>query len=192
MVLSGNKSLLICQLVEKPKIKNCEKAFIAGSLLTCLNEATKKDYELIVIIFSTRTISLRNRIFQLCECLKNNPLTRNTPILASIEMLHRDIVFKMQKVGVDFMKISREVIDCRILIRAVQKKEALFRSDWILANLCPFMYYSPIDDRCELITCRARKNRMVLGGKRLQEICETTDHLYCEYYQNPGMTYDIS
>lgn len=31
-------------------------------------------------------------------------------------------------------------------------------------------------------------NRMVLGGKRLHEVCETLNHLQCEYFLNSGIS----
>jgi hypothetical protein len=54
-----------------------------------------------------------------------------------------------------------------------------------LSQLCTFLNYKPISDQNELITCAAYRNRMVLGGKRLHEVCQTETHLHCEFYLNP-------
>jgi len=35
-----------------------------------------------------------------------------------------------------------------------------------------------------MTVCRAYGNRMVLGGERLHEICETSNHLHCDYFLN--------
>ena len=43
------------------------------------------------------------------------------------------------------------------------------------------------DDQEELTVCGAYMNRMVLGGKRLHEVCETLNHLHCEYFINSGI-----
>jgi hypothetical protein len=54
-----------------------------------------------------------------------------------------------------------------------------------LAILCPFLYYREIDSQHEMTVCGAYLDRMVLGGRRLRELCQTEDHLHCEYFLNP-------
>lgn len=54
-----------------------------------------------------------------------------------------------------------------------------------LKRLCPYLHYSQIDSRNEMTVCGAYLDRMVLGGQRLHEICETQEHLQCEYSLNP-------
>ena len=54
-----------------------------------------------------------------------------------------------------------------------------------LKRLFPYLHYSQIDSRNEMTVCGAYLDRMVLGGQRLHEICETQEHLQCEYSLNP-------
>jgi hypothetical protein len=54
-----------------------------------------------------------------------------------------------------------------------------------LPVLCSFLHYREIDAQHELTVCGAYRDRMVLGGFWLHEICETENHLHCEYYLNP-------
>ncbi len=188
MALSSiKKPILICQLLKKPEIMQSKEAIITRTLLSCLNEATIRNFGLIIISFSTRSILLRSEIVELCACLKKNPLTCETPILASMEALHRDIAVNLKNAGVNFMKIhSPEApLDPKPMMRAVQNGDASVLIDRLLGQLCPFLDYDPIDDQHELTTCRAYSNRMVLGGRRQHEVCETDSYLYCEYFLNP-------
>jgi len=180
-------AILMCHLFESHEIVTSENVTMTRTLLTCLSEATQRDFGLILVNFSTRPISERCGIMELLTCLKNNALTGETPLFVSMETLHRDIVVKLKNVGVDFIKIHppKATIEPEQILRVIQSKDASVRIDRFLTRLCPFLNYSAIDDQVELISCRAYRNRMVLGGKRLHEICETEDHLHCEYYLNP-------
>lgn len=179
--------MLICQLSENQEIVTSENVTMTSTLLTCLSEATQRDFELILVNFSTRPISKRSGIIELFTCLKNSHLTGETPLFASMETLHRDMIVKMKNAGVNFLKIHppKATIAPEQMLRVIQSKDASVGIDRFLARLCPFLNYSAIDDQVELITCRAYRNRMVLGGKRLHEICETEGYLHCEYYLNP-------
>lgn len=55
----------------------------------------------------------------------------------------------------------------------------------LLKKVCPAFNYIKIDDQHELIVCGAYMNRMALGGIRLHEVCETLNHLNCEYFVSP-------
>ncbi|MBC8434391.1 MAG: hypothetical protein H8D96_20985 [Desulfobacterales bacterium] len=189
MVSSVQSAILVCQLLEELAIVKSEEVTITRSQLTCMSEATARFFELIMICFSTRNISDRSGIIELCTCLKNHPLTKKTPLFASMDHLHRDITLQMQNAGLDFVEIRRpkEHIDPGYIFNLVRNGGVSIRTDRILAQLCPFLNYTPIDIRSELITCRAYQNHMVLGGRRLREVCEADSHLHCEYFLNPRL-----
>lgn len=191
MALKNQKTTaLICELTENPEIVASEKTIITHTLLTCLSEATQRDFGLIIIHFHTRPISARAGIIALCSCLKNNSLTGQIPLFALMHTLHRDVIVRMKHAGVSFMNISspEQPIYSKEMLSLIRRDDPSIRIGSFAAKLCPFLNYNPIDDRVELITCRAYRNRMVLGGKRLHDICETENHLHCEYYQNPIVT----
>lgn len=185
---------LLCQIEGKPFKKRPREALITHTPLACLNEATQREFALIVIQTANRPISSRDQVFELCRCLKTNPLTEKTPIVVSLDKVHREIAYRMKQTGVRFMNISQasEPMNFGRLISAVNQLDARIRTDGILGQLCPFLHYRAIDDQSELITCHACRNRMVLGGRRLHEICESTDHRYCEHYLHSEINYDIS
>ncbi|MFH2219126.1 MAG: hypothetical protein ABII68_05645 [Pseudomonadota bacterium] len=189
MALSLQSAILVCQLFEELEIVKSEETTLTRSRLTCLGEATTRAFELIMICFSTRNISARGGIIELCTCLKNHPLTKETPLFASMDHWHRDVTLQMQNAGVDFVEIRRPeaVIDPGHVATLVRNGGTLIRTDRVLSQLCPFLNYAPIDDRSELITCRAYRNHLVLGGRRLLEVCETGSHLHCEYFLNPRL-----
>jgi hypothetical protein len=187
--LSKQEAVLVCQLCESREFVTSENVTITHTPLACLSEATQRNFGLIIVSFSTQRICSRDNIIELFACLRNNRLTGETPLFALIETLHRELVVQMRHAGVGFMEIYwlGRPLDPRKTLCDIQRNDVSVRIDRFLAGLCPFLTYSPIDDRVELVTCRAYRNRMVLGGKRLHEVCETETYLHCEYYLNPRM-----
>lgn len=181
------KPILICQLMENSAIVESDEVTITRNVLTCLNETTQGNFALIMICFSTRLVFINNDVIELCRCLKNNPLTREKPVFALADIPHLGVAVQMREAEVDFMEIRRadKAVEPKYLMGLVLKDDGSIRMDRVLARMCPFLSYIPVDERCELITCRAYRNRLVLGGRRLHEICETADHSHCEYFINP-------
>ena len=188
MLLSlTQKTVLICRLDQKLKPVNHDKATITDNLLTCLSQAAGEDFELIIISFSLSQIAARQGIIDLCACLKNRPLSKNRPLCAVMTALHRSMAVKLQRAGVEFLKIRNPDVrfDVEQLSTLIREANMSVRIERVLGRLCPFLNYFPIDAQREIITCGAYKNRMVLGGERLHEICESEAHLFCHYFLNP-------
>jgi len=184
---SDETKILVCQLDERVEIVKSSWVAVTHNPLSCLNAATTTPCNLIILDFSMRsTGSLRSEITELCKCLKINPLTREIPLFASIDRWHRVIAARMKEVGLDFMgkRPSQNRTDPEHISDLIMKTGISIQIDRVMARLCPFLNYEPINDCSELITCGAWYNRMVLGGKRLHDLCETENHLYCEYFLN--------
>jgi hypothetical protein len=189
---SGQKSTLVCQLAGKKEMVGTEKVCIVHTPQSCLSKATESNFGLIIVLFSIRPVSAQESIIELCTYLKNNLWTKETPLFGLMDMPQRNMTLKLQNAGVDFIKIFSDEtpIDPGYLNNIVREKDVRFYTGRFLDRLCPFLNYNPIDDQTELITCAAYKNWMVLGGKRLREICENDHHFHCEYYidyLNPRM-----
>ncbi|MBN1276995.1 MAG: hypothetical protein JXA35_05840 [Deltaproteobacteria bacterium] len=184
----GNNKILVCQLDERVEILKSVDVTIIHNSLSCLNEATSNPYDLIIIDFSVRARrGLLIEIVELCRCLKVNPLTNKKPLFVSIDRWHREIAVKMKETGVDYMDL-RPVpnrIDPQYISNLISDSGISVHITRILSQLCPFMNYELLDNSYDFLTCGAWHNRMVLGGKRLHELCETEDHLHCEYFLNP-------
>jgi hypothetical protein len=65
---------------------------VTHSPVFCLNTATTKAYDLIMLCFSARSIRARSGIIELCRCMKRNCLAHKTHIFASIYKRHRAMV----------------------------------------------------------------------------------------------------
>ena len=92
----------------------------------------------------------------------------------------------LNSAGVDFIKYIGDVrLDSTMIGKIIQELGPGDQPGRILAMICPFIHYIKIDSIKELTVCGAYRNRMVLGGGRLHEICEKENHLHCEYYLNP-------
>ncbi|MCB2148222.1 MAG: hypothetical protein KQI81_17225 [Deltaproteobacteria bacterium] len=179
--------ILVCQLHRNLEIAKTGDVTITPDLLTSLSEATSRHFSLIIIGLTTKRISLRNDIIELCRCLNTHPLTKNTSVLVLVELSHRNMAVRLADAGVRFVKVVHpgEPIDPEYLLRLVHLDDPSVNINRILARLCPFIHYRPIDDQCELTTCKAYRNRMVLGGSRLHDVCETDTHVHCKYFIKP-------
>ena len=186
----GQSKILVCQLHERVEIAKPSGCTVVESPVSCLNAATTTTYRLTILCFSVRWIRARPGIIELCAYLKHNPLTRKVPLFVSVDRWHRGLVERMKEAGVDFVDLQRvqDQIDPERIFAQILKTGFSLHIDKILSRLCPFLRYEPIDSRRELIVCGAWQNRMVLGGKRLNEVCETEGHRLCEYFINPRET----
>jgi len=184
---SNKAKILVCQFDERTEIVKSDGVTVTHSPVSCLNEATTKSYGLIILCFSTRFIRARSGVVELGSCLKSNSLTRKTPLFASIDRWHRAVADRLKEAGLDFMGVrqSQNLINPEHISNRIQKTAISIHIDQIMSRLCPFLNYTPLNGHSELITCGAWRNRMVLGGKRLHEVCEAENHLHCEYFRNP-------
>lgn len=166
-----------------------DDAIITTNALACMYEATSRDFGLIIICLTVRQLKLRQNMLELCHCLKTHPLTKNKLMVVSVDCLHREITSKLADAGVRFMDVHMPgaSIDPDSLMNRVQSDDSSIKIDRILHKLCPHIHYEPIDEQCELTTCKAYGNRMVLGGQRRHEVCESEDHIYCDQFLCPRL-----
>jgi hypothetical protein len=184
---STNNTILVCPVQRNQKIAETTEVTIARSLPACFNLASSRDFGLIIINVPDGRKAIRNRVLDLCRGLKSHTETQDTPVIISAEFINREMVIKLDNTGIRFMDVRAKgaPIDPERLLCLVRRAAPSIRIDLILAQLCPFLDHHRGYGGCELTTCRAYRNRMVLGGKRLHEVCETDGHVYCEYYLNP-------
>jgi len=180
---------LVCRLGQTPEIMGCEETQIVQNFTECFKRAVAGKTELIAIIFSARNISARFGVLELCRCLKNNPLTKEIPVVVLMETIHREMMVKLQETGATLFKNYKAGITIDLnWIKALAKEgdpSADIRE--AIKKLCPALNHTGLDGQEELTVCGAYMNR-VLGGKRLHEVCETLNHLHCEYFINSGIS----
>ena len=156
------------------------------SPIQCLDKAIDEKPGIIVIRFGKMPIREREALMELSAALKRNIHTQRCPVLALLHSKHRKLIEDLKQAKVDYVRyIGDAGLDStrmRGIIDGLGTDDLLERH---LAILCPFLNYSKIDSRREMTMCGAYLNRMVLGGYRLNEICETENHIHCEYYLNP-------
>jgi hypothetical protein len=168
---------------------NCEETQIVRNPMECLSRAVSGQTELIAIIFSARNISARYGVLELCRCLKNNSLSREIPVVVLMETIHREMMVKLQETGVTLFKNYKAgiTIDLNRIKDLARGGDPSMDIRGTIKKLCPALNHTGIDGQEELTVCGAYMNRMVLGGKRLHEVCETLNHLHCEYFINSGI-----
>jgi len=159
---------------------------LVASPLRCLDRATDRRPGIIVLRFHSMPVRELEALLELSALLKRNRHTRSIPVLALLHAKHRKLLEALQLAGVDFAHhagdIALDAQQIRGIIEGLGPDDRLAQQ---LASLCPFLHYNSIDPHHEMTVCGAYLDRMVLGGRRLREICETGDHLRCEYYLNP-------
>jgi len=176
--------ILVCQLRSNIEDVSGGEVCTTSNALSCLSEATQRNFSLVVIDLLVSMIQKRGEVIELCRCLRTHPLTKQMPVIVSLDAFQRDMAVKLNDIGLKFMDVRKigGMIDPGHLLRLVHLDDPSIYINPILDNLCPFLHYSPIDEKCELTTCNACGNRMVLGGRRLHGVCETSDHEYCDYF----------
>jgi hypothetical protein len=152
-----------------------------------MDAALSKAFKGVLIYFSVRQIRLRELLIELCADLNRNPQMRSIPTCVSLEYPHRLLLAKLSEAGAEYVDIRppTEAANLWKIWERTVVQGSNMRIESQLSRLCPFLHYRPINDQNELITCAAYRNRMVLGGRRLHEVCQTETYLHCEYYLNP-------
>ena len=157
-----------------------------SSPVHCLDRAVDARPGIIVIRFGKMPIREREALVELIAALKRNSHTRKCPVLALLHSKHRRLLEDLNRAGADFAKY---VEDTPLVSRQMREIiDGLGPGDRLQQHLavpCPFLHYRGIDSQHEMTVCGAYLDRMVLGGRWLHEVCETEDHLQCEYYLNP-------
>lgn len=184
------------EISQKPLFLLCDSIYGKGNALLshegwiqspikCLSRAVELNPDFVVIHFKGEALYERKILVELAAALKTNRYTKKSRIVALLPFKHRKLLEDLHDAGADFVKY---VDDQPTPARMQDFLEELGPGDRLekhLATICPLLHYSEIDSKTELTTCGAYMDRMVLGGFRLREICETENHLHCEYYLNP-------
>lgn len=157
-----------------------------SSPVQCLNRAVDIKPELIVVRIGRIPLREREALVELTAALKRNSHTRKCPVMVLLQSKHRKLIADLNRAGVDFVKyIEKIMLDSSQMRKIIYELGPDNRLERHLAVLCPFLHYREIDAQHELTVCGAYLDRMVLGCRWLHEICETENHLHCEYYLNP-------
>lgn len=155
------------------------------SPIQCLSSAVELDPDFVVIRFGSEALNDRKILVELAAALKAGRYTKKSRVVALLRFKNRKLLEGLHDAGVDFVKYVDDQPAPARMPDVLEKLGPGDRLEKHLATLCPLLHYSEIDSKTELTTCGAYLDRMVLGGFRLREICETENHLHCEYYLNP-------
>lgn len=185
----NNQSILLCSTDD---IHHSTKAGLswASSPIMCLSTATENSYDFIILYIKGSSLSRTASMIELCVALKKNHHTSLVPLVAVCFSVNRQIIERIKEAGVDFVvfKNGWEKIDLdnnpESLMEYMKEEN---RPAKVLNSLCPYIHYTPINDDKELTTCRAYANYLVLGSRRLQELCQTSIHPNCPYHQSPRL-----
>lgn len=180
--------LLVCDMTCKMVGVIHESGSVhVNSTVKCLNRAIIDQPDAVVVRFVDIAIREREALIELCGALKQNPYTKDIGIIALLCSKHRAVMEHLRDVGVEYVQFIPGVEPSHRSVEMTMKEpeETKDRLNVHLEVLCPYLRYSKIDSRHEMTVCGAYLDRMVLGGHRLREICETREHLHCEYFLNP-------
>ena len=187
MAIVTDDSLSVYSMDERACICPFPEVTVSRNRKICWDEAFGNFFSLIVIVCKSREITERQVAVRTCrDLLAYTPGSQNR-VLVSIDALHREMVLQLKEIGVKWMaQRSREDrVDPICLLKQVQRNDPSIRTDCLLDRMCPYLHYRSIDSHREWISCRGYRDRMVLGGRRLHEVCETLEHRHCEYLLHP-------
>jgi hypothetical protein len=180
--------ILVCQFPQALALEGpTNDLTMARSPMACMDAAVTKKYAGILIYFAARKIKARDALVELCTDLNDIPITCSTRKCVSLLCCNRNLMVKLKKSGVEYVdiRLPTESADPWSMWERLNALESSLRIDFHLSRLCPFLRYKPISDQNEMITCAAYRNRMVLGGRRLRDVCQSEAYLQCEFYLNP-------
>lgn len=188
-VAESNRSILLCTDNDiHPAGK--EDTIWAQTPVRCLSVATENRYDMIVLYISAPTLIKARPLIELCCLLKKNRHTRDCPLTVLCFSVNRQVVEQLTAAGADFIvfKENLKAIDAKVEPGAfINQLTQENRPHQVLERLCPYIDYNPINEDKELITCRAYANWLVLGPRKLKQLCETAGHLNCPYYESPRL-----
>lgn len=157
-----------------------------NSPVQCLDRAITDHPDVIVVRFGDIRLRERDALVELCGVLKQNHYTKGIRIVALLCSKHRVVIERLGNAGVDYVKFLEKVKPSQASIDiTTNEPEPTDLLNFQFEMLCPYLHYSKMDSRHEMTVCGAYLDRMVLGGQRLHELCETQGHLHCEYFLNP-------
>ncbi|MFH1152339.1 MAG: hypothetical protein V1793_00865 [Pseudomonadota bacterium] len=187
MKWTGKMKLLVCDISgEMHGMVQESDAMVVNSPVHCLNQAIAGNPNTVVIRFGDFKFRERDALIDLCSVLKQNQYTKSIEIIALLSSRHRVVMERLRHAGVDYVKFLAKVDPSQASIDiTAHEPEPRDQLNYQLEILCPYLCYSKIDSRHEMTVCGAYLDRLVLGGQRLHEICETQGHHHCEYYMNP-------
>jgi len=157
----------------------------APSIASYLSRAVTENFDLLALCLFTPVHRERDALVELCGILRANRYTRKKPLLAFLPGRHRELLYRLKKVGVRHVMIAEpggEDLPLRLTTLDLPLNNA-YRIESLLMEICPFINYDPLNSCRELTLCGAYRNRLVLGPYRLAQVCEVPTHLTCEYYQ---------
>lgn len=182
------KGLILCDPSGKAAIpgmgQNCTK-----SPILCFDLAVDQEVDMVIVRFGPMPSPLRSRLVILCQALNHNSHTKECLILALFDSWQRELMEELKMAGVDFVKcVGDMVLDPASLHEIISSLKLDDLLDNRLASLCPYLHYRVTETNNEMTVCGAYKDRMVLGGERLQVKCESLKHRECEFFLSPRQT----
>lgn len=183
--------ILVCQFPQALALEGPTNGLtVAHSPIACMDAAVTKKFAGILIYFAARKIKARDTLVELCSCLNHIPITCSTRKCVSLLCRNRGLLVKLKASGIEYIdiRLPAESADPWRMWERLNALESTLRIDAHLSRLCPFLRYKPISDQNEMITCAAYRNRMVLGGRRLRDVCQSEAYWQCEFYLNPRTT----
>ena len=160
---------------------------LAGSPGNCLSLATTGDFSRVVIVFYSDILRELDALVELCSALNNSSLTHRLQLLAVLPSKHRVLIQKLE-----FVRITGDAINKEVTPELIREIDETDRIDPVLSSICAFLNYFPVSYRHEIKKCGAYLNRRVLGRPMLSRFCETPDHIFCPYFNDPRSLKDRS
>ncbi|MEW5723768.1 MAG: hypothetical protein AB1896_11715 [Thermodesulfobacteriota bacterium] len=157
------------------------------SPLKCLNEAVSHRYDLITVCQNEVSLDEQETLAELCTCLKTNPHSRETMLLALLPDWHRGFMERLHLAGVDWV-VRYESWNpgwLKSISDIIPDLDPEHRTARLLEGLCPYLGYTPLDRNRELVTCLAHYGRLVLGRRIRERRCHTPSYKGCAYFLSP-------
>lgn len=154
--------------------------------LKCLSLASAGIHDTVIVDLPACDPVRRGLLFELCGELKGNALTHGIKVIAILAMQDHPGLEKLHRSGIDLVFPAPEVQDGSNpapvdLLNAI---DAARQPQVLLAQLCPFINYN---SSVGIASCRAQRDRLILGRQRLARLCCVEEHTSCEFFLKPAL-----
>lgn len=178
--------VIVCDIADQGAVALFPTMEVVKSPIICLVRSIEQRPELMIVRFSQNSARDRRYLLELCAALKRISRSWGGSVLVLLPAMHRRLLEELDAAKVDYVGFETgTALEPENLTMCLAQPDSRTSPRHCLQVLCPFLHYLPISGEHEMVVCGAYLDRLVLGGNRLHQLCETKKHYHCDHFLSP-------